>query len=115
MRLEFLLSDVTRTYFEGLAQKNEKAAHGYSRDSRPDCQQVCIGLVVTPEGLPIAYEVFAGHRADVTYPAGAARSITDTGNEYGRRSATVRQRTQAAWARTFCFALALAHAAGVNC
>jgi transposase len=66
VQFEFLLYDVTSTYFEGLAEKNEKAAHGYSRDSRPDCKQVCIGLVVTPEGLPIAYEVFAGNRADVT-------------------------------------------------
>ena len=66
MRYEFLLYDVTSTYFEGLAQDNEKAARGYSRDSRPDCKQVCLGLVVTPEGLPIAYEVFAGNRADVT-------------------------------------------------
>ena len=63
---EFLLYDVTSTYFEGLAQRNPKAARGYSRDSRPDCKQVCIGLVVTPEGLPMAYEVFAGNRADVT-------------------------------------------------
>jgi len=46
--------DVTSTYFEGLAEKNAKAARGYSRDARPDCKQVCIGLVVTPEGLPIA-------------------------------------------------------------
>ncbi len=65
VRYEFLLYDVTSTYFEGLAENNEKAARGYSRDSRPDCKQVCIGLVVTPEGLPIAYEVFAGNRADV--------------------------------------------------
>ena len=63
---EFLLYDVTSTYVEGLAQKNLKAARGYSRDHRPDCKQVCIGLVVTPEGLPIAYEVFAGNRNDVT-------------------------------------------------
>jgi transposase len=63
---EFLLYDVTSTYFEGLAERNQKAAHGYSRDSRPGCKQVCIGLVVTPEGLPVAYEVFAGNRADVT-------------------------------------------------
>jgi transposase len=42
------------------------AARGYSRDKRPDCKQVCIGLVVTPEGLPLAYEVFVGNRADVT-------------------------------------------------
>jgi transposase len=65
-RFEFLIYDVTSTYFEGLAEKNELAARGYSRDHRPDCKQVCIGLVVTPEGLPVAYEVFAGNRADVT-------------------------------------------------
>jgi transposase len=66
VRFEFLIYDVTSTYFEGSAQNNEQAARGYSRDHRPDCQQVCLGLVVTPEGLPIAYEVFAGNRADVT-------------------------------------------------
>jgi len=48
------------------AEGNNKAQHGYSRDQRPDCKQVNIGLVVTPEGLPIGYEVFAGHTADVT-------------------------------------------------
>lgn len=64
--LEFLLYDVTSTYFEGLAPRNRKAARGYSRDHRPDCKQVCLGLVVTPEALPIAYEVFAGNRNDVT-------------------------------------------------
>lgn len=64
---EFLLYDVTSTYFEGQAQQNEKAARGYSRDQRSDCKQVNIGLVVTPEGsLPVAYEVFAGNRTDVT-------------------------------------------------
>ena len=63
---EFLLYDVTSTYFEGLAEGNELAARGYSRDHRPDCLQVCIGLVVTPEGLPVGYEVFAGNRNDVT-------------------------------------------------
>lgn len=63
---EFLLYDVTSTFFEGQAAGNEKAARGYSRDSRPDCKQVCLGLVCTPEGLPLAYEVFAGNRADVT-------------------------------------------------
>jgi len=66
VRFEFLFYDVTSTYFEGLAERNPKAARGYSRDSRPDCKQVCIGLVVTPEGLPMGYEVFAGNRADVT-------------------------------------------------
>lgn len=66
VRFEFLLYDVTSTYFEGLAEQNELAARGYSRDKRSDCKQVCIGLVVTPEGLPMAYEVFAGNRNDVT-------------------------------------------------
>jgi transposase len=66
VRFEFLLYDVTSTYFEGQAKANPKAARGYSRDHRPDCKQVNIGLVVTPEGLPIGYEVFAGNTADVT-------------------------------------------------
>jgi len=64
--LSFLLYDVTSTCFEGQALRNQKAARGYSRDHRPDCKQVNIGLVVTPEGLPIGYEVFAGNTADVT-------------------------------------------------
>jgi len=63
---DFLLYDVTSTYFEGDADGNPKAARGYSRDNRPDCKQVCIGLVVTREGLPVGYEVFAGNRTDVT-------------------------------------------------
>jgi transposase len=66
VQFEFLLYDVTSTYFEGQAKANAKAARGYSRDQRPDCKQVNIGLVVTPEGLPIGYEVFAGNTADVT-------------------------------------------------
>ena len=66
VRMEFLLYDVTSTFFEGQAGKNPKAARGYSRDNRSDCKQVCIGLVCTPEGLPLSYEVFAGNRADVT-------------------------------------------------
>ena len=63
---EFLLYDVTSTYFEGRALGNRKAARGYSRDCRGDCKQVCIGLVCSPDGLPLNYEVFAGNRADVT-------------------------------------------------
>jgi len=66
VEFEFLLYDVTSTYFEGQAQGNAKAKRGYSRDQRPDCKQVNLGLVVTPEGLPIGYEVFAGNTADVT-------------------------------------------------
>jgi transposase len=63
---DLLLYDVTSTYFEGLALRNELARRGYSRDHRPDCKQVCIALVVTREGLPLGYEVFAGNRVDVT-------------------------------------------------
>lgn len=66
VRMEFLLYDVTSTFFEGSAAKNPKAQRGYSRDNRPDCKQVCIGLVCTPEGLPLSYEVFNGNRVDVT-------------------------------------------------
>ncbi len=65
VQFEFLLYDVTSTYFEGQAKGNAQAARGYSRDQRPDCKQVNIGLVVTPEGLPIGYEIFAGNTADV--------------------------------------------------
>lgn len=65
-RFDVLLYDITSTYFEGQAKHNEKARRGYSRDSRPDCEQVTIGLVVTPEQLPLAYEVFDGNRNDAT-------------------------------------------------
>jgi transposase len=63
---DLLLYDVTSTYFEGLCEGNPQAQRGYSRDKRPDCKQVCIGLVVTRGGIPIGYEVFAGNRNDVT-------------------------------------------------
>src|SRR5208337_288825 len=66
VRFEFLIYEVTSTFFERQALGNTKAARGYSRDHRPDGKQVCIGLVVSPEGLPLAYEVFAGNRNDVT-------------------------------------------------
>jgi transposase len=65
-KFDFLLYDITSVYFEGLAERNEQAKRGYSRDKRPDCAQVCIGLVVTMEGLPVGYEVFDGNRGDVT-------------------------------------------------
>ncbi len=63
---DFLLYDVTSTYFEGSAKFNPQAKRGYSRDNRPDCAQVCIGLVTTSEGLPLAFEIFDGNRTDVT-------------------------------------------------
>ena len=66
LKYDLLLYDVTSTYFEGQAEGNPKAQRGYSRDHRPDCKQVCIGLVVTKDGMPLGYEVFSGNRADVT-------------------------------------------------
>ena len=57
-----LLYDVTSVYFEGLAVANPLAQRGHSRDHRPDCQQLCLALVVTREGMPLGYEVFAGNR-----------------------------------------------------
>jgi transposase len=63
---DLMLYDVTSTYFEGEAKGNTLAKRGYSRDKRPDCRQVCIGLVVTREGFPVGYEIFEGNRTDVT-------------------------------------------------
>jgi hypothetical protein len=64
---DVLLYDLTSTYFEINAAnlpEGDKRRHGYSRDKRPDCPQVVIALVVTPEGLPLAYEVLPGNTAD---------------------------------------------------
>jgi len=66
IRYDILLYDVTSTFFEGEAKGNPEAQRGYSRDGRPDCKQVTIGLVVTEEGIPLGYEVFAGNRHDST-------------------------------------------------
>ena len=66
LEYDLLLYDVTSTYFEGQATKNALAARGHRRDHRPDCKQVCIALVVTRDGMPLGYEVFAGNRVDVT-------------------------------------------------
>jgi transposase len=63
---DILLYDLTSTYFEGLAEENPAAKRGYSRDHRPDCAQIVIGLVVTKSGLPLGYEVFDGNRNDAT-------------------------------------------------
>ena len=67
-RFEVLLYDLTSTYFESPPpeQDKDKRRYGYSRDKRPDCVQVVIALIVTPEGLPIAYEVLSGNTADKT-------------------------------------------------
>ena len=66
LKYDLLLYDMTSTYFEGQCKGNEQAKRGYSRDHRPDCKQVCIGLVVSKCGMPVGYELFAGNKADVT-------------------------------------------------
>jgi transposase len=71
---EVLLYDVTSTYFEGQANANPQAQRGYSRDHRPDCKQVCIALVVTFDGFPLGYEVFAGN----THDSKTLQRIVDT-------------------------------------
>ncbi len=60
------LYDLTSTYFEGRALRNPKAKRGHSRDQRPDCRQVVIGLVLDGDGFPKAHEVFDGNRNDST-------------------------------------------------
>jgi transposase len=66
LKYDLLLYDVTSTYFEGQCEANPMARRGYSRDQRSDCKQVCIALVVSREGMPIGYELFAGNKADVS-------------------------------------------------
>ena len=80
---DLLLYDVTSTYFEGQAERNPLAQRGYSRDHRGDCKQVCIGLVVTREGYPLGFEVFAGNRHD----SSTLREIVTTmESRYGQAS-----------------------------
>jgi transposase len=81
LRYDMLLYDVTSTYFEGQCRGNLMAKRGYSRDSRPDCLQVCIGLVVTDDGIPLGYEVFPGNTNDSkTIP----EIVTAMEEKYGR-------------------------------
>jgi transposase len=78
---DLLLYDLTSTYVEGEAEQNPKARYGYSRDKRPDCKQVVIALIVTPAGLPLAYEVMAGNTSEKTTLRGFLDSIE---NQYGK-------------------------------
>lgn len=78
---EVLLYDLTSTYFEGEMEQNPKAKRGYSRDGRPDCLQLVIALVVTPDGFPLAYEVMNGNTADCTTLRGFLRQVENT---YGK-------------------------------
>src|SRR5216684_1464673 len=75
---EVLLYDLTSTYFEGEMEENPKARHGYSRDGRPDCLQVVIALVITPDGFPLAYEVMDGNTSDRTTLRGFLDQIENT-------------------------------------
>jgi transposase len=82
-RFEVLLYDLTSTYFESDPPfpEGDKRRHGYSRDKRPDCVQVVIGLIVTPEGFPLAYEVLAGNTSDKTTLADFLKKIEE---QYGK-------------------------------
>jgi len=63
---DVLLYDLTSTYVEGAAEKNPMMRRGYSRDHRPDCEQMVIALIVNQEGFPFSYETFDGNRVDVS-------------------------------------------------
>ena len=82
-RFEVLLYDLTSTYFESdpFFEETDKRQFGYSRDKRRDCVQVVIGLIVTPEGFPLAYEVLAGNTSDKTTLRQFLRKIED---QYGK-------------------------------
>jgi transposase len=78
-RYEILLYDLTSTYFESDPPfgESDKRKFGYSRDKRPDCVQVVVALVITPEGFPVAYEVLAGNTADKTTLADFLKKIEE--------------------------------------
>jgi len=84
LEYDLLLYDVTSTYLEGQGDRNPQAKRGYSRDHRPDCKQVCIALVVSRDGLPLGYEVFAGNRTDVTTVEEIVEKIEDRYGSAGR-------------------------------
>jgi transposase len=78
---EVLLYDLTSTYFEGQMERNPKAWRGYSRDGRPDCLQLIIAVVVTPDGFPLAYEVMKGNTSDRATLRGFLKQVEDS---YGK-------------------------------
>ena len=83
LKYDLLLYDMTSTFFEGQCAANPMALRGYSRDSRPDCLQVCIGLVVSADGMPLGHEVFDGNRGDATTVQEMVEKIEA---KYGRAS-----------------------------
>ena len=82
-RFDVLLYDLTSTYFESDPpfEETDKRQFGYSRDKRSDCVQVVIGLIVTPEGFPLAYEVLPGNTSDKTTLRRFLRKIEE---QYGK-------------------------------
>lgn len=101
----YCLYDLTSTYFEGQCLHNPKAQRGYSRDKRPDCKQVVVGLVLDRDGFPKAHEVFEGNRQDRatledmlsllekrTGRRGGATVIVDRGMAYEENLAQIRAR-----------------------
>jgi transposase len=78
---EVLLYDLTSTYVEGAAEKNPMVRRGYSRDHRPDCEQLVIALIVNSEGFPFSYETFDGNRADVSTMEAILRMVE---RKYGK-------------------------------
>lgn len=82
---EVLLYDLTSTYFESEPPKGGLRKFGYSRDKRPDCVQVVIALIVTPEGFPLAYEVMPGNTLDKTTLGDFLKSIEQ---QYGKARRT---------------------------
>jgi len=87
---DILLYDLTSTYFEvdangPVTEASRLKAFGYSRDKRPDCVQIVIALIVTPDGLPIGYEVMRGNTSDKTTLSDMLKKITD---RYGKERRT---------------------------
>jgi transposase len=78
---DVLLYDLTSTYVEGAAEKNAMMSRGYSRDHRPDCEQMVITLIVNREGFPFSYETFDGNRADVSTMESILRTVE---RKYGK-------------------------------
>ena len=72
---DVLLYDLTSTYVEGAAEENPLMQRGYSRDHRPDCEQLVLALIVNQEGFPFSYEVFDGNRADVSTVEAILRTV----------------------------------------
>src|SRR5437879_4792136 len=72
---DVLLYDLTSTYVEGAAEANPLMQRGYSRDHRPDCEQLVLALIVNQEGFPFSYEVFDGNRADVSTVEAILRTV----------------------------------------